>query len=273
MNHFLEYDLGDTTQAFTIHTGSRNLGQKVWKHWNKIANSNKISKEGEKKIIKEVKAANTDKSKLADEIKAAVEEYKLTLHPGFLAGENMRAYLTDIVICSAYAKWNHKVIQEKVAEIHNKLTGSKVVKVIDTRHNYIDFDTVDGIPMIRKGAVRANEGEEFILPFNMRDGLAICTGLGNPDWNYSLGHGAGRIMSRGKAKDSIKMKDFEEAMKGIYSTTVNRSTIDEAPQAYKDTQEIIENIKPNCSILFFMKPVINLKAGEDDSIPQPWRNK
>ena len=96
MNHFLEYDLGDTTQAFTIHTGSRNLGLKVWKYWDKVANSTKISKEGERAIIKEVKERVTDKTKLPEEIKASIDKYKLPLHPGFLEGENMRAYLTDI---------------------------------------------------------------------------------------------------------------------------------------------------------------------------------
>ena len=264
MNHFLEYDLGDDVQAFTIHTGSRNLGLKVWKYWDKIANSTKISKEGERAVIGEVKARVTDKTKLQEEIKEAIEKYRLTLHPGFLDGDNMRAYLTDIVVCSAYARFNHKVIQEKVSEIHNKLTGSKVTQVIETRHNYIDFDTIDGIPMIRKGAVRANEGEEFILPFNMRDGIAICEGLGNPDWNYSMCHGCGRIMSRSKAKETIKIEDYQETMKGIYSTSVGRSTIDEAPQAYKSKDEILEYIKPNCKVKFFMHPVINLKCAEDE---------
>ena len=176
-----------------------------------------------------------------------------------------------MVICQAYAKFNHKIILEKAEKIHSDLVkGSKVIDKIQTTHNYIDFDTVDGTPMIRKGSVRANEGEVFLLPFNMKDGIAICKGKGNSDWNYSAPHGAGRIMSRAKAKETLKVKDFEKVMEGIYSTTVNRSTIDESPMAYKSKEEIIELIDPTCEIIQFLKPVINIKAGAEDEIPS-WK--
>lgn len=270
-NHFIEYDKGENSQAFTVHTGSRNLGLKVWKKWSDLANSTKISKAGERNVIDQVKSKNQDKTKLKEEISKAIEEYKLTLHPGYLEGENLRSYLTDMVICQAYAKFNHKIILEKAEKIHSDLVkGSKVIDKIQTTHNYIDFDTVDGTPMIRKGAVRANEGEVFLLPFNMKDGIAICKGKGNSDWNYSAPHGAGRIMSRAKAKETLKIKDFEKVMEGIYSTTVNRSTIDESPMAYKSKEEIIELIDPTCEIIQFLKPVINIKAGAEDEIPS-WK--
>lgn len=266
-NHFLEYDEGDGIYAFTAHTGSRNLGLRVWKKWNKLANSTKISKQGEKEVIKSTKEKNTDKSRLAEEIKEALDKYKLTLHPGYLAGENLRGYLTDMVIAQAYAKYNHKVILEKATEIMHSLTGAKATKTIQTTHNYIDFDTPDGVPMIRKGAVRAVSGEEFILPFNMRDGIAICKGLGNPDWNWSAPHGAGRKMSRAEAKKNLSVGEFEKEMNGIYSTSVNRSTLDESPMAYKPKDEIIANISETAEILYFMQPKINIKAGAEDEVP------
>ena len=267
MNHFLEYDEGEGIYAFTVHTGSRNLGLRVWKKWDKLANSTKISKAGEKDIIARVKAANTDKSKIKEEISKAIEEYKLTLHHGYLEGENLRGYLTDMVIAQAYARYNHMVIQHKAEEIMHQLTGAKVIKTIYTTHNYVDFNTPNGVPMIRKGAVRSISGEEFILPFNMRDGIAICKGLGNSDWNWSAPHGAGRKMSRAEAKRNLKVKDFEKEMSGIYSTTVNQSTIDESPMAYKPKEEIITNIADTCEILYFMKPKINIKAGAEDEVP------
>lgn len=266
-NHYLEYDR-DPEQgitAFTVHTGSRNLGLKVFSKWNRISNSNHISRDGEKKIIEEVKSRVQDKNKLGDEIKKALDEYKLNLHPGYLSGEDMSGYLTDVAITQAYAKWNHKIILEKAEKIHNKLTGSRVIKTIQTSHNYIDFDTPDGTPIIRKGAVRAIEGELFLVPFNMRDGIAICEGLSNPDWNYSCCHGAGRIMSRSAAKNNLNMDEFREQMKNVYSTTINQHTLDESPMAYKDTNEIIELIKPTCNIINFMIPLINIKCGENEN--------
>lgn len=267
----MEYDEGEGHYAFLVHTGSRNLGKKVWEKWNKIASGDKIPHQVKKDIEKEVKAKNKDRTKMREEIDVAMKAYRESLHPGYLGGEDMRYYLTDMAVAQAYARWNHIIILQKAEEIYISLVkGSKMINSITTVHNYVDFDTVDGVPMIRKGAVRANSGEEFILPFNMRDGVAICKGKGNPDWNYSCSHGAGRVMSRAKAKETLKLKDFEKSMEGIYSTTVNTSTIDEAPMAYKPKGEIIENIEPTCDILFFMKPLINIKAGKEDEIPS-WR--
>lgn len=275
MNHFLEYDKGiqdgNPVQAFLIHTGSRNLGKKVWEKWHNIAYKVKLSKAEEREITSKVRERTADKTKIREEIDKAIEEYRKSMHPGYLEGENLRAYLTDMAICQAYARYNHMIIRSLVEEIHTSMVkGSKVTSVINTTHNYIDFDTIDGIPIIRKGAVRANEDELFILPFNMRDGVAICRGKGNSDWNYSCSHGAGRKMSRAKAKETLDLKEFERTMEGIYSTTINRSTIDEAPMAYKPKDEIIRNIEPTCDVLYFMKPVINIKAGSDSEIPS-WK--
>ena len=270
-NHFMEYDESEdgTKSAFLVHTGSRNLGQKVFKKWDKIASSSQLSKAGIKKITEETKkaylAAGKDRQGLKAAIDEAVKEYKKTLHPGYLSGEDLRGYLTDMVICQAYAKWNHMIICEKAESIITKLSHIKIIDKIHTTHNYIDFNTVDGLPMIRKGSVRANEGERFILPFNMKDGVAICVGKGNREWNYSSPHGAGRIMSRAAAKKNINLDHFKAQMKnaGIYSTCVDATTLDEAPDAYKPMDEIVANISPTCDILFFMKPKINIKASGD----------
>lgn len=134
-----------------------------------------------------------------------------------------------------------------------------VVETISSVHNYIDFTDM----VIRKGAIRSYEGERMVIPFNMRDGIAICTGKSNEDWNCSAPHGSGRIMSRNKAKDTISMDEFQQSMNGIYSTSVCPNTLDEAPMAYKDTQEIINLIKPTCLVEYFMKPDINIKDTSD----------
>lgn len=255
-NHYIELDLcEDGRLAFTVHTGSRSLGLKVFKKWQRLADSTKISQSGEKKIRKE------NKGKPQEEIERLIIEYKKTLHPGYLMGENLRGYLTDIAICQIYARWNHKVILEKAAKIIAKVGGGKVDEIITTTHNYIDFDTVDGIPMVRKGSVRANEDEVFLLPFNMRDGLVICKGKGNVDWNCSCSHGSGRKYSRSQAKKRITLKEFEKSMKGICSTSVCQGTIDESPMAYKDTEEIIELIKDTADIEHRLKPLLNIKGG------------
>lgn len=270
-NHYMEYDIGAFVQCFSVHTGSRNLGLKVWKKWSDRASGRKIDKDVKRKITEEVKAKNTDRTKLKDEIWQAIEDYKKTQHPGYLSGEDLSSYLTDMVIAQAYAKYNHHVILKKVEKIHQDLTGDRgpAVQVIQTTHNYLDFDSSP--MMIRKGAVSAREGEQFILPFNMRDGIAWCEGLGNPDWNYSAPHGAGRIMSREKAKETLNMTDFLSDMKDVCTYSVVPATIDESPRAYKSREEIIKLIEPTCKVLFLLKPVINIKAAEE--VQDAWRKK
>ena len=164
-----------------------------------------------------------------------------------------------MVIAQAYAKYNRMVILNKIAAIYKKMCKGKVKEIISSVHNYIDFTDM----MIRKGAIRSYEGERMVIPFNMRDGIAICTGKSNKDWNYSAPHGSGRIMSRNKAKDSISIEAFQQSMEGIFSTSVCPNTIDESPMVYKDTQEIISLIEPTCLIEYFMKPVINIKDTSD----------
>lgn len=254
-NHFLEYGEGKGTGFFTIHCGSRNFGLKVFNYWNKISNSGNITKEVIKKMTEDIKATCTDKTKLKALLDTARNNLAKYFAKGYLYNEQLQGYLSDMVIAQAYAKFNHKVISMRVEDILSKF-NLHVVDTIYTTHNYIDF--TDHI--IRKGAINASEGRKLIIPFNMRDGLAICVGKGNTDWNYTAPHGAGRIMSRSAAVKNLDMEMFENEMKDVYSTSICRGTLDESPMAYKDTQEIISLINPTVDILFFVKPKINIKA-------------
>ena len=278
-NHFCEYDEGENTwdsfgsnplgfshptftqfQGISVHTGSRNLGVKVNKYWKSQACGDKIPREVQKAIQEEVKARpGIDKHQIKPTIDAELKKWREeNIHPGFLSGENLRGYLTDMVVAMSYASWNHKIIMDRILEIYGKLCGGREKSRITTRHNYIDFS--GPTPIIRKGAVSAKEGEIFLLPLNMRDGVAVCRGKGNPDTNFSAPHGAGRLMSRSSAKSKVSLKDFEKSMKGIYSTSVCRETLDESPMAYKPKDEILENLDPCASVEFILKPKINIKA-------------
>lgn len=261
-NHFLEYDESYNHYAFTVHTGSRNLGQKVHNYWAKIANGPSFDKNAFNLEVKEfVKNWNGNKEDIPNEINKIRSKPLSNIHNSYLSNDNLKGYLTDMVICQAYAKYNRKVILDKAANIMNEIcNGNKVIDHISTTHNYIDF----GDMILRKGAIRSYSGEKMIIPFNMRDGIAICEGKSNEDWNCSAPHGSGRAMSRSKAKQDINIEDFKEQMKGIYSTSVGISTLDEAPDAYKPTNEIIENIKDTCNVLFFMKPKINIKDSSNE---------
>lgn len=227
-NHFVE--IGVTPEgnyAITVHCGSRNFGQKVWKYWHTIAHNPTFN------------------------------------HPsvGYLAGEQMRGYITDMVIAQAYAEFNHIIIHRLITDIFRRVCGSiDTVEQIITTHNYIDFKG----RMMRKGAVASLEGQKLVIPFNMRDGLIICKGKSNPEWNCSAPHGAGRLMSRSAAKEFIDMEEYKQSMANIYSTSVQRDTIDESPMAYKDPMEILEAIQDTVEVLYFIKPVINMKSRSED---------
>ena len=222
-NHFIEIgETPDGNYAITAHCGSRNFGQKVWKYWRMVSHNP-----------------------------------SLVSTTGYLEGEQMRGYITDMVVAQAYAEFNHMMIQRLVLDVIRRISGvsGKIVEQIITTHNYIDFE----MRMIRKGAVRAAEGQKLVIPFNMRDGLIICRGKGNEEWNCSAPHGAGRLLRRSLAKDLIDMEEYQKSMEGIYTTSVGRSTIDESPMAYKDPKEILRLIEPTVEVLYFIRPVINMK--------------
>ena len=191
-NHYVEYDVNDDLGKYCmcVHCGSRRLGLAVFNYWNKIAKSLTISKDEMKMLEASVKEKNTDKAKMKEELKAAKEEYLSKKIPGYLSGEQLMGYLVDVLIAQTYAKINHEIINEQLIEIYNKMSnGGKLIDFISTTHNYIDYDfkALMGKPnmMIRKGAIRAYEGERIIIPFNMRDGISICEGKSNEDWNWT----------------------------------------------------------------------------------------
>lgn len=265
-NHFLEYDTNDELKkwAFTVHTGSRNLGKMVCQKWVHASRGIDINPEERDKEIREFTANYTgDPMDIPAQVKKIREKYRIPDSAGYLSGNNLRGYLTDMVIAQAYAKYNRMIILRKAAEVMNKINGAKVIDQVSSIHNYLDF----GDMTIRKGSIRAYEGERMIIPFNMKDGVAICEGKSNEDWNCSAPHGAGRIMPRSTAKKKIDFNAFQKQMNdaGVYSTSVCQNTLDEAPDAYKPMSEIVELIKDTCEIQFFMKPKINIKATDGET--------
>lgn len=271
MNHFIEYDVNEELGKYCmcVHCGSRKLGLSVFNYWDKIARSMTISKEEIRMLETTVKEKNSDKTKLKEELKAARAEYLAKKIPNYLSGKQLMGYLVDVLIAQTYAQLNHEVINEQLADIYRKMSdGGKVIDSIKTTHNYVDYDfkAIMGKPnmMIRKGAIRAYEGERMIIPFNMRDGISICEGKSNEDWNYTAPHGTGRCLSRTKSREQLNVEDFKATMEaaGVYTTTADKSTLDEAPAAYKPYEEIVKLIEPTVNVLFMMKPKMNIKAAE-----------
>ncbi len=227
-NHFIEVDKDDEENLYlVIHTGSRNLGLRVAEYYQK-------------------KAYNSCGGR-----NQAVIPYELA----YLSGEDMQGYLHDMEFMQRFADLNRTVIKEVILE-HLKLTE---LTSFTTIHNYVDTEAM----ILRKGAVSAKNGEQLLIPMNMRDGSLVCTGLGNEDWNFSAPHGAGRLMSRKDAFNSFTLSSFEESMKGIYTTSVSRDTIDECPMVYKPMDEIIRNIGETVTVDKIIKPIYNFKASEN----------
>lgn len=255
-NHFIELNIDLKGNVYlVIHTGSRNLGQQVCRYYQAMAvadcNDCKVDVE---KVIAELKAEGRQKeiAKTIAELKAAHKAVPDDLC--YLEGAHREAYLHDMRICQEYALRNREEIAQRILHF----MGVEPLHCFHTVHNYIDFE--DNV--IRKGAIRCNEGEKVIIPLNMRDGSIIGVGKGNVDWNCSGPHGAGRLMSRSKARQAISMDDFKSAMGGIFTTSVNESTLDESPMAYKDANEIIELVKDTVDIVEVIRPIYNFKAGE-----------
>lgn len=270
-NHFCEYDESEDNTKFgiTVHCGSRNFGVKVCNYWENKAKGGSLSKTEVKEYTDEFKKeyikihtdskGHRDMNGFQDALKKYLESKKEGHIEGFLTGDNMLGYFCDMYTAMTYARFNHEIIHKVIDRIMLKY-GCKCIGEIISTHNYIDFNCEH--PIIRKGAIRSYVGEEILVPFNMRDGVAICEGLSNSEWLNSCAHGAGRKMSRSKAKQNISMKDFEKTMEGVYSTTVCKATLDESPMAYKDTTEIKDLITETCKVKFMMIPKINIKAAD-----------
>lgn len=261
-NHFIEIDADDEGNKYlVIHTGSRNLGKQVADYYQNLAIELCSGKEEmylkKEEIIKTYKEQGR-KSEIQNALKELEKEYKnnkpiLPKDLCYLEGKYREMYLHDMKICQEYASLNRRCIAREILINIDKAT---FWDYFETVHNYIAFD--DNI--VRKGAISAKKGERVLIPINMKDGSIIAIGKGNDDWNESAPHGAGRIMSRHKAKETFKLEDFKESMKDVYSTSVTEETIDESPFVYKPMQEIIDNIKDTVEIERIIKPIYNFKA-------------
>ena len=253
-NHFIELDQDDDGRLYlVVHSGSRNLGKQVAEYYQNTAVRDLKDKSKEiNALIAELKSQGRQ-TEIQTELKK-IGVRKVDKNLAFIEGATFDDYLQDMAIVQRYAELNRRAIVREIV----KQMKFKVADNFTTIHNYIDLESM----ILRKGAISSKAGERVLIPINMRDGSLICVGKGNPDWNYSAPHGAGRLMSRSAAKSSVTLKQFERSMEGIYSTTVNKSTIDESPMAYKPMDEIIGNIKDTVDIAHAIKPLYNFKASE-----------
>lgn len=268
-NHFVEIDVdANGVYYLVIHSGSRNLGKQVAEYYQGLA----IEMHSNKTSIAEERCALIDKLKSegrCSEIESALKIFEKE-HKGmivdvpeelsWLTGSALSDYLHDVEICQEFARRS----REKMASIILEITGMTVEKSFHTIHNYIDTTEM----ILRKGAIAAHKGEMVLIPINMRDGAVLAFGKGNPEWNYSAPHGAGRVMSRAMAKRSVSMDEYRAAMEGIYTTSVNENTLDESPMAYKSLSDIVDVIGESVEIIDVIKPVYNFKASEDN---MPWK--
>ena len=258
-NHFIEIDqAADGTKYLVIHSGSRNLGKQVAEFYQRLAIDLSKGKEEyfarRDALIAEYKAAGRRKE-IQDALKALKWESREATIPEdlcFVYGQYLEDYLHDVEICQRFARRS----RELMAEIILQRLGIEAVEAFHTIHNYIDTDEM----ILRKGAIAAHEGEKVLIPINMRDGSVLAIGKGNPDWNYSAPHGAGRIMSRTAAKENLDLDEYRREMEGIYTTSVNEATLDEAPMAYKSLSDIIDVISESVDVIEVLKPIYNFKA-------------
>lgn len=221
-NHFIEVNRDDKgTLYLVVHSGSRHLGNQVAEYYQSVA----ITRHAKGKIPRDL---------------------------AYLEGQDFEDYIHDMKIMQAYALINRKAITDEIT----KAMGLMVKEQFTTIHNYIDMKNM----ILRKGAISAQKGEKVIIPINMRDGSIIAIGKGNPDWNYSAPHGAGRVLSRKQARAKLSLEEFRREMQNVYTTCINKSTLDEAPMAYKPIEEIMEAIHDTVEIVDVIKPIYNFKA-------------
>ena len=256
-NHFIEANKDDEGNIYiVVHSGSRHLGLEVANYYQEEGyNSlNGSTKKDIDNLITELKAAGREK-----EIKksiSALKNAKRTNIPrqlAYVSGKLFEQYIHDMKIVQKYAELNRQAMMDEII----KGMGIHVADQFTTIHNYIDTEAM----ILRKGAVSAQKGEKLLIPINMRDGSLICIGKGNDDWNRSAPHGAGRLMSRSTAKERFTVSEFKNQMKGIYTSSVNKDTLDECPMAYKGMEDIVNNISDTVDIMQVIKPIYNFKAG------------
>ena len=267
-NHFIEIDeAADGTKYLVVHSGSRNLGLQVAKHYqqtaiglHRAAVTDDFNREREE-IIRTYKEQGRSKE-IPAALKAIASWEKkagrdIPEDLCWLYGRDFEDYMHDVRICQEFALRS----RELMAEILLERSGLAGGEAFHTIHNYIDTEEM----ILRKGAIAAHAGEKVLIPINMRDGSVLAVGKGNPEWNFSAPHGAGRVLSRSAAKKQLSLEAYREAMKGVYTTSVNLNTIDESPMAYKSLEDIISVIGDTVDIIDVMRPIYNFKASEEQS--------
>lgn len=262
-NHFIEIDVAsDGNKYLVIHSGSRNLGKQVAELYQALAVDLNLGKanyfEQRDEIIRTYKEQGR-RSEIQAALKSLEAEWKAkepTMPEDlcYLYGTYLEDYLHDVEICQQFARRS----RERMAEIILEKTGMTARSSFHTIHNYIDTKEM----ILRKGSIAAHAGELVLIPINMRDGSVLARGKGNPEWNFSAPHGAGRLMSRMKARETLNLEAYRKTMEGIYTTSVNESTLDEAPMAYKSLDDILDVIRDSVDVIEVLKPIYNFKASE-----------
>lgn len=258
-NHFIEVDRDREGKLYiVIHSGSRHLGVEVATYYQN-SGYKALCDVGSKtkSLVERLKAEGRQKD-IQSEIKRLKAEHqtKIPKQLAYVSGQLFNDYIHDMKLVQRFAALNRQAMMDVIV---NGM-GFHVDEQFTTIHNYIDTDSM----ILRKGAVSAKEGERLLIPINMRDGSLLCVGKGNVDWNFSAPHGAGRIMSRNEAKRKVSISEFSKSMEGIYSTSISEETLDECPMAYKNINDIVDNIGPTVDILKVIKPIYNFKAGESN---------
>lgn len=267
-NHFIEISFSDLTDKYflVIHSGSRALGNSVGSYYVGLAEKrcnedvlNKQYNEWLKEIKKKINPKDIQKERA--KYLANQPERLMDKHLCYLEGEDFNNYLHDMDVCNRYAKLSREIIATEIIEFIYSLFGKKAPSLNDiyhfhTIHNYVDIKN----KILRKGAISCQEDELVIIPVNMRDGSLICIGNGNKDYNYSGPHGAGRILSRKEAKNTVSLEEYKKAMSGVYTTSVCENTLDESPMAYKSLEDIVADITDTATIVDLLIPVYNFKS-------------
>ena len=270
-NHFIEIDEAeDGTKYLVVHSGSRGVGHQTATFYQQTAVKLNKGKEELRRLRDEIIRTYKEQGR-AHEIQAALKaiprlmgETTVPEDLCWLYGQYFDDYMHDVEICQAFARRS----RELMAEILLDRAGLAGGEAFHTIHNYIDTEEM----ILRKGAIAAHAGEKVLIPINMRDGSVLAVGKGNPEWNYSAPHGAGRVLSRSKARAQLSMEEYREAMKGVYTTSVNPSTLDEAPMAYKSLDDIIGVIGETVDIIDVMRPIYNFKASEEQEDESAFRS-
>ena len=259
-NHFIEVDRDDEGNLYiVVHSGSRHLGVEVAGYYQEAGYKvlNRTDDASVEALIAQLKAEGRERE-IQKELKKLknIKQTSIPRELAYVSGELFEQYLHDMKIVQQFAALNRQAMMDEIVK------GMKlhVEEQFTTIHNYIDTEQM----ILRKGAVSARAGEQLLIPINMRDGSLICVGRGNEDWNYSAPHGAGRLMSRAEAKQSFTVSEFKKQMANVYTTSVNRSTLDECPMAYKGMQDILDNTGPTAEVVKIIRPIYNFKAGDED---------